>query len=129
MERLDLRFQAANRAFIQFKKALQMPHNTDSRDIVLLRFQFTTEATWKLAQHFLREKEGLDINSPKSAVRGSSQLELISEEQAHKILEILDARNLIVHTYNEALAEQLYQKMPDYAQLLEIWISEIAKKL
>lgn len=129
MEKLELRFEAANRALQQFKKALKMPHNNDSRDIVLLRFQFTTEAAWKLAQHFLREKEGLDINSPKSSVRGSLQLELISEEQTHDILEILDARNLIVHTYNEAFAEELYQRMPDYAKLLEIWILAIEKRL
>lgn len=129
MEKLKLRLKTAKQALQQLQKALKMSHNADTRDIVLLRFQFTTEAIWKVAQHFLREKEGLDVNSPKSAARFSLQTSLINENQAHQILEIIDARNLIVHTYNEELAEELYKKMGDYYVLLESWLLAVEHRM
>ncbi len=86
---------------------------------IFFRYQFTIEAIWKLAQHYLREKEGVKSTSPKSAVRNSLQQNLISEEEAYHLLEVVDDRNLIVQTYNELLAQTLYQKMPLYFRLLE----------
>lgn len=129
MEKINLRLNAANKALNKFHEAIKMPKNPISRDVTLLRFQLVIETAWKLAQHYLRDKEGLEVNSPKGAVRTSLQQGILSEEESHILLEIVDDRNLIVHTYNEMLAEQLYQKMPEYYKLLERWIFTLGQKL
>jgi hypothetical protein len=41
------------------------------RDAAIQRFEYTFEATWKTAQLFLAEVEGVTANSPKSVVRAS----------------------------------------------------------
>jgi hypothetical protein len=35
---------------------------------------------------------------------------------------MIDDRNLAVHTYNEALADAMYQRLENYAQLMGKWI-------
>lgn len=129
MERLALRLNAAKSILLQFEQAILMAPSVITRDVTLLRFQLTTEATWKLAQHYLRDKEGLDIHSPKGSVRASMQQGLISETQTKSLLEIMDDRNLIVHTYNEPLSEQLYKKMQNYYELLKFWINAIENSM
>ena len=44
------------------------------RDAAIQRFEFSFEAAWKAAQHFLAEKEGIDAASPKAAIRSSLRL-------------------------------------------------------
>lgn len=38
-------------------------------------------------------------------------------------LEMIDDRNLTVHTYNEAVAEDIYSNLPRYADLLAVWLA------
>ena len=70
MERLTERLKIANQALTSFQEALIQPYSTLIRDACIQRFEFTFEAIWKLAQRFLYLNEGLDMNSPKSVMRG-----------------------------------------------------------
>ncbi|MCA1899822.1 MAG: nucleotidyltransferase substrate binding protein [Chloroflexi bacterium] len=69
------------------------------------------EATWKAAQNFLSEAEGLIVNSPKSAVRACWQAGLLNEENAQIALQMRETRNLTVLTYNETLALSVYRQI------------------
>ena len=40
-----------------------------------------------------------------------------------------DDRNLTSHTYNEKLAEQIFQKLPEYVAIVKFWINSMEKKL
>ncbi|MEO1859106.1 MAG: nucleotidyltransferase substrate binding protein [Verrucomicrobiales bacterium] len=40
-----------------------------------------------------------------------------------------DDRNLTVHTYNEALAEAIFRHLPDYARIMDRWLSAMEKKI
>ena len=39
------------------------------RDAAIQRFKYSFEATWKAAQRFLQIVEGIEVGSPKAAVR------------------------------------------------------------
>jgi hypothetical protein len=47
---------------------------------------------------------------------------LLTDEQVVIGLEMIDDRNLTVHTYNEAVAEDIYSGLPAYADLLTAWL-------
>ena len=47
---------------------------------------------------------------------------LLDEQAARQALVMTDDRNLTVHTYNEALADAIFARLPDYAQLMDEWL-------
>jgi len=52
------------------------------RDASIQRFEYTFEALWKAAQTFLKQNEGVEAGSPKSAVRACFRAGLLGDEQA-----------------------------------------------
>jgi len=42
----------------------------------------------------------------------------VSEEELRKLFEMVDDRNLTVHTYNEEIAESLFRKLREYVGLM-----------
>ena len=40
---------------------------------------------------------------------------------------MVDDRNLTSHTYNEGLAEQIYDQLGDYAEVMAQWLSNMEK--
>ncbi len=126
MERLKERLDVAGKAL---GSLLELPLSKAVDDIVrdaaIQRFEYTFEALWKAAQLYLREKEGLDQGSPKGVVRACLQVGLLTEEQARLALELVDDRNLTVHTYNEDLARRIFSHLNDYAGLMKDWLTEM----
>ncbi len=91
-----------------------VPTNVE-RDAAIQRFEYSFEAVWKTGQQFLRENEGIDPGSPKGTVRAALQVGLLDEADARTALEMVDDRNLTVHTYNQALAERIFARLQGYA--------------
>lgn len=129
MERLNLRLQTAKNALLKFEEVLNMPFSNVVRDASIQRFEFTLEAIWKITKHYLREQEGIEVTSPKSAARLSQEQSLLTEEQTHKILKMIDDRNLTVHVYNEPLADEIFHKLPEYFVLLRMWLLTIENRM
>jgi nucleotidyltransferase substrate binding protein (TIGR01987 family) len=99
------------------------------RDAAIQRFEYTFEATWKAAQIYLREVEGLEVGSPKGVVRLSLQVGVLDESEARLALAMVDDRNLTVHAYNEAIAEAIAQRLAEYASLMSRWLRTMAGRL
>jgi hypothetical protein len=54
---------------------------------------------------------------------------LLTDEQAVLGLEMVDDRNLTVHTYNEAVAEGIYRNLHrQYAELLTLWLKALEER-
>lgn len=128
MDRVKERFALARRALGTLKALLALPLDEVSRDAAIQRFEYTFEATWKAAQAYLREAEGLDAASPKSVIRASFQAGLLDEASCQAALAMADDRNLTSHTYNEGLAQVLALRLPPHAALLESWIAAMERK-
>lgn len=129
MDRLKERLEVAEKALGSFQD-LPLGKNVDDivRDAAIQRFEYTFEAVWKAAKLYLREKEGLEQGSPKGVVRACLQSGILTDGQARLALELVDDRNLTVHTYNEELAKRIFSHLNDYAELMADWLSEMQEK-
>ncbi len=80
----------------------------DDRDRagIIQNFEFTYEASWKVLRHVLDE-EGIGANTPREVFAKAYQAALIQNEGLY--LQMMKDRNLTVHTYDEATANEVYQ--------------------
>jgi nucleotidyltransferase substrate binding protein (TIGR01987 family) len=85
-------------------------------DAAIQRFEFCVELAWKSLREVLARDHGVNVASPKPALQEAYRLHLIDDEAVW--LDMLRDRNLCVHTYREALAREIYQRLPRYAKLL-----------
>lgn len=130
MDRLTERLQIAGRALDTLRQLPLLGQASDvERDAAIQRFEYTFEAVWKAAQLYLREREGIESGSPKGVARSSFQVGILDETQTVTALEMVDDRNLTVHTYNEQLAQEIFKRIAGYAQLMDAWLKNMANKL
>ena len=77
MERLNERLATARAALATLDELMRKSVRSKvERDAAIQRFEYTFEATWKAAQLYLREVEGLEVGSPKRAARAGLQVGL-----------------------------------------------------
>ena len=96
------------------------------RDATIQRFEYTFEAFWKFVKEFLREREGIVCNSPKKCFRELFSIgEVIEEEEATKLLEMVDDRNMTSHTYKEEVAQILFSKINGYYNLMQKTVTKL----
>ena len=125
MEKLELKYQDAAKAFKTLQDIFKEPYSIIVRDAAIQRFEYTFEALWKFMQTYLREKEGTVVNSPKTAFRELLPLGFLSEDEVAGFLEMTDSRNDTVHTYKEIVAQMIYGRLPDYVILMEKVLKEL----
>lgn len=92
---------------------------TDSeilRDAIILRFQYSLEMAWKTSKKVI-EEQGLEADSPKNVMRVLAKMNLV--EDAEPWIDFVNARNLIVHTYNELTAQEVFAKVPLFVELAD----------
>jgi len=99
--------------------------STIERDALIHRFEYTFEMFWKSAKIYLWKTHGLDYRSPKKVIRGLFQVDLLSENEISQALEMVDDRNLSVHTYNENFADEMSDKIPGYYNIMKRYLNTI----
>ena len=126
MERLTRRIQLARRALatLQELTAITAPTLVE-RDAAIQRFENSTEACWKAAQSVLSIQFGLELASPKSVIRACAQNALLTESDARLAMDLVDDRNLTAHTYNEALAQAIWSRLPNHLSVLQRWLETL----
>lgn len=89
---------------------------TSSRDGVIQRFEFCTELAWKSTREYLLDQGYAEINSPKSVMKQAYADGLIDNEQDW--LELLNARNLTSHIYDDNTASNIFDSIKAKYNLL-----------
>ncbi len=127
MDRLRKQIEDFKRALSRFEEAIVLAHENRGdrlypflRDSAIQRFEFTFEIFWKLVKTAMKELEGVECNSPKSCMRELFKNRYITEEELRKLFQMVDDRNLTVHTYHEKLAEELFERLESYAGLMNM---------
>lgn len=92
-------------ALRRLKAACARPKDEFVRDAVIQRFEFTFELAWKALKAQLQQ-EGIEAASPRGVIREATTLGGLHEPDHWT--QLLQIRNLTSHTYDEALAEQVY---------------------
>lgn len=104
--RLDERIHEFLQAVQRLNDALRQPKNEFVRDAVIQRFEFCFELAWKMLQLKLRD-EGLQSNTPRETWQNALTAAYIIDGNGWSAMQKM--RNLTSHTYDESLAEQVYQ--------------------
>lgn len=130
MDRLLERLAMARKALDTLQELASIAQPTPvERDAAIQRFEYTFETTWKAAQRYLLVQEGLEVGSPKAAIRSAKDVGLLDDTQTRLGLEMTDDRNLTVHTYNEALSRAIFAKLSTYAVLCRWWLEEMNQRI
>ena len=113
-------------AKLQELASLKQP-STIERDAAIIRFTYTFEAVWKAAREYLATTEGQEVASPKTCIRVSRRVGLLSDEDAEAALKMTDDRNWVVHTYKEDLAREIFERLERHTRLLEAWLAAMRR--
>lgn len=116
-------------ALTQLEEAIVRYHSTPDdtlyRDGLIQRFEFTVELAWKSVKEYL-EDQGvvLSIASPRGILKEAFASGLIDDSALWN--EILTARNLTSHVYDEATANAIAQQicanfLPPLRSLLRVY--------
>jgi nucleotidyltransferase substrate binding protein (TIGR01987 family) len=100
---IEKKRESTERAFSRLREIVREPFSLIVRDTTIQRFEFTFEAVWKLLKLYLKDREGIVCNSPKSCFREAHSVGLLTEDEAVKFLEMTDDRNTTAHLYNEIM--------------------------
>ena len=126
MDRLSQRIQMARRVLATLQELTPITSPTlVERDAAIQRFEYSTEACWKAAQSVLSIQFGLELASPKSVIRACAQNTLLTEADARLAMNLVDDRNLTSHTYNEALAQAIWSRLPTHLSVLQRWMGAL----
>lgn len=111
---MSTRRNALAAAVRRFTEVLNAAQNDIVRDAAIQRFEFCFELAWKSVQEKARE-EGLDCQSPKGCLQLAFKNSWIDDEQGW--LAMLQDRNRTTHTYDEAVAKAVFERLAAYLPL------------
>lgn len=117
------RFQNLNKAYNLLQDAVSR-YNGLSRleqEGLIKRFEYTFELAWKTLKDYL-EAQGVEAGFPREAIKAAFQHDVI--EDGDVWMEMLESRNLLVHTYSEERFRNVVDKIvaayyPALTQVLE----------
>ena len=112
-EKIALSFQQVNQALIALKQMVDKPMQSDRSNIdaCIQRFEFTVELFWKLLKRIIESRGGTPTY-PKDVLREAFKGQLIQDESVW--LRMLQDRNLTSHTYNQDLADEIFERIKTY---------------
>lgn len=94
-------------------RAMKIEKNEFIRDSAIQRFEYTFELAWKTMKRILKYK-GIDAQGTKDIFRICAQEKIIEDPLVW--FTFLEARNKTSHTYNEDMADAIYEIIPLFLQ-------------
>lgn len=90
------------------------------KESAVKRFEFGFDLAWKSVKEFARQegalKEEEECFSPRSCFKAAKRLGLL--EDVEPWYEMIKGRNEATHIYEESMASDIYNKLPEYLKLL-----------
>ncbi|MCL1929420.1 MAG: nucleotidyltransferase substrate binding protein [Treponema sp.] len=101
------------KALVTLESAVELAKTRKLTDLekqgTIQGFEFTFEIAWNLMKDFLEEQGITGIIGSKGAVRQAFSKDLIEDGQIW--MDMIESRNLSSHSYDEATAEKLFEKI------------------
>ncbi len=120
------RFQNLLKAFNQLERGLAITEPSDiEQQGIIQSFEFSFELAWKTLKDYL-EAQGIACQFPREVIKNAFHHQIISEGELW--LDMLGKRNLMAHTYDEAMAMEAYKLIqqdysPELRKLVQ-WFQE-----
>lgn len=129
LHQLRTRLERAQKALATLEELLELPApSAVERDAAIQRFEYTFETFWKAARRYLLEIEGIEAGSPKQVMRGLNQSGIADDTETIQALDMVDDRNLTVHTYDESTANEVFQRIRLYAPLMRTILARMEER-
>jgi len=112
---MKARLNDFKKAVDRLEEVLALKKDEITRDSAIMRFQLCFDLAWKAIKVYAK-KEGIECFSPKSCFKTAFQLGLVDYDE--KWLAMIEDRNLIVHTYAQETADEVFSRLKDYLGLL-----------
>lgn len=88
-------------------------------------FEYCYELSWKTMKKILEHMGIEDINSPRAVFSVAYKNKLITNLEVWN--SFIQMRNLTSHTYDDQLAEDVFERLPEFARYLDQFIQTIQK--
>lgn len=111
-------------AVVRFEEILKEKKNAIVRDSAIQRFEFNYELAWKTMKAYLEEKGAKDLFFPRDVIKNAYQARIIDNDP--KWLEMIETRNKTSHLYKESMADEVYEKLPEYLILIKKLLKELS---
>lgn len=113
MLKSEIKLQKFQKALASLEMIYLKPAQKDRANIdaTIKRFEFTFELTWKYLKDYFSERD-LQLNYPKETLQEAFAVGLIDNEEIW--VNMLNDRNMTSHTYNENLADEIYERVKSY---------------
>jgi nucleotidyltransferase substrate binding protein (TIGR01987 family) len=124
MEKLIFKHETYARTLHALHRAIKNLSRTDidadlQADLiasVIKHFEMCYEASWKFLKLYLEVHYSHIANSPREVFRQCFIFCIFDEQTTQEFLKICDARNTTTHTYDEEKAQEICQRIYEYAQ-------------
>lgn len=107
-EKVRRYFADFNKAVNNLEEAIERVQDDLDVDGAIKRFELCYELFWKLIKVYL-EDQGIICKSPRDCFKQAVKLGLIDDEKA--VMEMIDDRNFLVHTYSFDESRYLFEKI------------------
>lgn len=119
------------KAFAQLKRGVELASQRELSDLekeeVIQRFEYSQELAWQTIKDFYKYLGETGIQGSRDAFRLAMKRGLIHEGKI--FMESIKSRNKTVHTYNEAVADEIFHAIIDkYYQVFADLIESLEKE-
>ncbi len=108
-------------------EVIEREPTVDNKELTIHRFEMCFELSWKLMYRFCRLQGRELANSPRDAIRIAAQINLIDDPSTW--LDYVEHRNRTTHTYNEEVADQVYEAAREFPFLVRGLLKSAEKTL
>ena len=124
---LEIAFQRLEKALQALEQIVNKPMETDRSNIdaSIQRFEFSIELFWKVLKKII-ESQGGKASFPKEVFGQAYEAELIDDEKMW--LQMLNDRNQTLHTYDEELANRIYENIKSYSPFMTKTFIQLKQK-
>ena len=120
--RWEQRFSSFRKALDKYNEAVTILRDDDDEEILsplkdilkeglIQRFEYTHELAWKTMKDYIAYQGNPDIRGSRDATRDAFKMGLIDNGEVW--MDMISSRNKTSHTYNDATATEIYDKIID----------------
>ena len=92
---------------------------------VIKHFEMAYETAWKFLKLYLEVKFAFELTSPKAVFRACYEYKILTVEVVNDLIKLSDDRNLTVHIYDQATAQEIFDRIEHHYKVLAEIIENI----
>lgn len=85
---------------------------------VIKHFELAYETAWKFLKQYLELKMAIEIASPKAVFKSCYEYKILPLDLVQMLIVLADDRNLTVHIYDQATAEEVCKEIVEHYKAL-----------